>query len=856
MAEQGFTVRVSARVDQYVGAMGQAKKATKELGDSGRDLDKLGGKMQDVGVTMSKAVTVPLIGVGVAAVKMSTDFDSAFGRMVGLAGVQADEVDGLKESVLGLAGSTARSPQELADALYFLRSSGLDAGKAMDALEVSAKASAAGLGPTEVIADAVSSAMNAYAKSGLSAAEATDTLTATARAGKAEPAELAGALGRVLPIASELGITFQDVGGAIASLSLTGNDASTSATLLTNIMAKLLKPSQQSADALAAVGLSAGSIRQSIADDGLLGTLDMLRDKLGDAGFVKFMEDAQAVQGALSLTGQNAEHVSEVFADVKDSAGATDAAFAAMSDTAGFKMKQAWADVQVALIKAGDIILPIVSQIASGIASLADVFTNLPGPVQGIIVGFVGLVAAAGPVLMIGGSLVKNWNAMKTALTNMSAGATTAGVALGALGIIMIGATAVMADNAAKKARLRAVTDEFADALKREADGQKDAVQAAIAAQLSNKNIVKDAETLGLSVSQLADIINGKSVPAWDALNKAASRDSNFLSLGEDANKTSVAWNRLSDSLAVVKGGLSDAKDEAALAAKVNDELGTSTEKSADQVAKQRDVFDEVRGVIPGVAAGMDGVTKSTEAADKQTALYQQHAEAMAADVKRGLDEIESKWDELTGNISADRTWTNLQLDFGDLKTKFEDANEAMKKGTDDATTKALQYRSAVDSQKLSIIDYGKEVLGLPQERLTRVLAAVDAGSLDAAQAMLDNLTRNYTANVFIVSHGGAGYGGLDGARAAGGPVLAGRSYLVGEDGPEILRMGGPGMVYSNPDSQQMISASSVGITGSSGGAAPGPVVNHSEVNFNGGIHNTVDFDGAWRRANFALAAM
>jgi len=41
--------------------------------------------------------------------------------------------------------------------------------------------------------------------------------------------------------------------------------------------------------------------------------------------------------------------------------------------------------------------------------------------------------------------------------------------------------------------------------------------------------------------------------------------------------------------------------------------------------------------------------------------------------------------------------------------------------------------------------------------------------------------------------------GGTDGARAFGGPVSAGRSYLVGENGPEILRMGNQaGVVIPN----------------------------------------------------------
>src|SRR5690606_29051330 len=157
----------------------------------------------------------------------------------------SDLVAHLKETVMGLAGETGRAPQELAEALYFVRSSGIEGAVALEVLERSAVAAAAGLGDTGAIADAVTSAINAYGAEVITAAEATDVLVATAREGKAEPAELASQMGRLLPVASELEISFSDVGAGLAALSNTGNDAAASATRLGDIMAKLLRPSQQ-----------------------------------------------------------------------------------------------------------------------------------------------------------------------------------------------------------------------------------------------------------------------------------------------------------------------------------------------------------------------------------------------------------------------------------------------------------------------------------------------------------------------------------------------------------------------------------------------------------------------------------
>ena len=41
--------------------------------------------------------------------------------------------------------------------------------------------------------------------------------------------------------------------------------------------------------------------------------------------------------------------------------------------------------------------------------------------------------------------------------------------------------------------------------------------------------------------------------------------------------------------------------------------------------------------------------------------------------------------------------------------------------------------------------------------------------------------------------------------RASGGSVNAGRSYIVGENGPEVVRFGSPGRVYSNSDSRALL---------------------------------------------------
>ena len=106
---------------------------------------------------------------------MAADYQSSMQKINGLVGISQKQVNAWSDDILELGKTLPQSPKDLADAMFFITSAGLRGKTALDALKQSAKASAAGLGETKVVADAVTSAMNAYGKKNLSAAQATDS---------------------------------------------------------------------------------------------------------------------------------------------------------------------------------------------------------------------------------------------------------------------------------------------------------------------------------------------------------------------------------------------------------------------------------------------------------------------------------------------------------------------------------------------------------------------------------------------------------------------------------------------------------------------------------------------------------
>jgi TP901 family phage tail tape measure protein len=387
--------------------------------------------LEEIGSKLTTHVTLPLTIAGGASVAAAMNFETSFAHIEGLVGVTGSALEDLRDKTLALSGAASgKGPQELADGLYFITSSGLQGAAAMDALEQSARASAAGLGTTAQVADAVTSAVAAYSKEGLTAAEATDIMTATVKEGKIEADQLASTLGTVIPIASTAGVSLAEVGGAAAILSRNGASAGESMTQVRSFIDAVIKPSKQAANELENVGLSTAQLKKSLADDGLLATMRLLRDRFGEntEGIAKWAGRIEAMNAVLAITNTKTAEADRIFQSVAESAGITDKAFDAVSKTARFKLDGALAEVQESAVEMGGVLLPVVGDIAGAVGGAAKKFGEMDDGTQGAVIALGLVAAAAGPTIKAIDGVSKAWEALNT----MGAGG-AAGLGLGAL---------------------------------------------------------------------------------------------------------------------------------------------------------------------------------------------------------------------------------------------------------------------------------------------------------------------------------------------------------------------------------------------------------------------------------------
>ena len=397
------------------------KAATSSMGAMSGSLNTLAFRAQTTGRMLLTRLALPMAAIGGVAIKSFASFEESMVKIEALVGVSAGGVERFTKAVKETASATGRAPQELAEAMFFVSSAGLRGASAMEVMEASAKGAAIGLGKTAVVADAATSAVNAYGAENLNGSAAVDVLTAAVREGKVEANRLAPAIGKAIPVASAMGIEFHEVAAAIAAMTRTGTDARTSAIQLRQIMQSLLDPSRQATKAMREMGIAEGELRRQAKEEGLLAVLKRLRDLANENedAFADVFPNIRALAGALDITGANLQENEGIFHRLSLSVGDTDDALKKVQDTAAFKTRKAFADLKNSMIELGEALLPLLEvflKLVQWTTSLVKVFSSKW--VAPFAVAAITLTATLGGLLLIVGQLGTSFAFMSMAQTS------------------------------------------------------------------------------------------------------------------------------------------------------------------------------------------------------------------------------------------------------------------------------------------------------------------------------------------------------------------------------------------------------------------------------------------------------
>lgn len=319
---------------------------------------------------VAKASAVAIGGIGAAlgfAVKQAIDFQSQFGEVETLlSGVPTEAIDGLKQGIIDLSKQTGILTSEGIPALYQAISAGVSPDNAISFLETASKTAIGGVTDLQTAVDGLTSIMNAYGQDVYDVNEVSDLLFTTMKLGKTTIGELSASYFNVIPTASSLGVSLQDISAAMSTITAQGTPTSVATTQLRQALVEL--GSEGSKASKKFKELSGQSFRDFIKNGGDLQTaLKMLEAeaKRNNTTINNLFSSVEAGNAVLGLTGAGAEKFASDLEAMAKATGATNEAFQKIDETPAQRIKKLMANFQALTLELGQNLLPTAEKLFS-----------------------------------------------------------------------------------------------------------------------------------------------------------------------------------------------------------------------------------------------------------------------------------------------------------------------------------------------------------------------------------------------------------------------------------------------------------------------------------------------------------
>ena len=292
------------------------------------------------------------------------------------------------DQVLEISNRTGVATADLTDGMYQVVSAFGDSADAAAILETAAKSAAAGNATTTDSINLLSAVTKGYGDTSAEAVQqAADLAFATVRLGQTSFPELAAGMGKVIPLASTLGLEQEQLWGAMATLTgVTGSTAEV-VTQMKATMQAFLSPSKNMQAALKNMGYESG--QALLESKGLQGSLDALKDAVGgnELAFAGLFSSVEAQTAVLAMAGNQAENLTSKTAEMYEATGAANTAFERQTNTLAYDIQMIKNLGANFLTQLGTNILPYVREFAEAALPLvSEALEKIGGYMTGTII--------------------------------------------------------------------------------------------------------------------------------------------------------------------------------------------------------------------------------------------------------------------------------------------------------------------------------------------------------------------------------------------------------------------------------------------------------------------------------------
>lgn len=595
---------------------GQLRGVEKALQDVGREnswsgkMDALsekfakgGEKLRAMGDAM-KPVSAALLAGFTLSTKKAIDFESQMNTTKSLladtipnANELSATTEKLGESSKNWAKQYGISTASINEGMQEIIKKGFDANQTIEAMPAILDAAKASGEDFNTVMNATTNILQQFGLSTQDTERVTNSLTFVANKTAAGFADMGAAMEYVGPVAKNVGMDLEETAAAVGLLSNNGIAGEKAGTALRGALTRLLKPSEQNAEAMEKLGFSAEEFRS-----GAIKLPDILdRIKKNTEG----MTDAQKSALIATAFGTEAQTAMNILVDqggdaLRNLANETKGATTYTKDLANELSKSSKngverfkSSLEVLQINIGQKLLPLLTPTIDKVNQFIDWLSKAPPAVQSLAVGIGGFLAIGYPLLNFLGN-----GATALSILIKHAGK-LGGLLKGGLGLAKVGSEAtVLAEGAGAAASSSGLLSGAIGALTNPI-GLLVGGTALLAGGLVYLGHKKDearikAEEFG---STLDDVQRGELRTFQKTVDDTSTAVANFGTHAGDAEKVSEAFRKLHEEVATgaekasqrmeelaKKWGISD--EEIAKMKARNDQVVSNTVAMANQVSE------------------------------------------------------------------------------------------------------------------------------------------------------------------------------------------------------------------------------------------------------------------------------
>ena len=432
-------------IDDFESNLAAAKKQVESISAGFDVLTAVGDKISGVGKSLTLGLTTPIVGLGAACVKATSDFDSIMSKVSAISGVTGDSLQQLRDKAKEMGAVTKFSAVESGEAFTYMAMAGWDAQQMMDGIAgIMDLAAADGL-DLATTSDIVTDALTAFGLQAKDSGHFADVLAKASSSANTNVSMLGESFKYVAPVAGSMGYSVEDVAVALGLMANSGIKAGQAGTAMRAALSRMVKPTDKAAELMKKYDLSLTNSDGSMKS--LSEVMIMLRQNMGDLTEAEQLQAATTIFGQEAMSGMLAiiNSSDEDFNKLSEAIGNADGTAKKMADTLmdnlGGEVEELMGALETLAISFGELIIPIVRDVVAGLQKFVDKLNELDEGQKKTILTIAAVVAAIGPVLLILGKTISTIGQVGSAISSIKALCTALGPKLATLGA-QIGAMA------------------------------------------------------------------------------------------------------------------------------------------------------------------------------------------------------------------------------------------------------------------------------------------------------------------------------------------------------------------------------------------------------------------------------